>query len=349
MISLTPYHTMQLEAHASRLICCESLDDFHALVKSGALFEAPHYLVLGDGSNVVFLNDFPGVVVLNRLQGIELVKESDSFVCLDVASGESWHELVMRCNEWGYSGIENLALIPGRVGAAPVQNIGAYGVEFSDVCEQVSVMDLRTGETTTMSKEACQFAYRSSVFQQEAWRHHCIISVRLRLRCGHHQWRLEYPPLKKALRVVPLDQLTGTRVSEAVMAIRHSRLPDPAALPNAGSFFKNPLVSLDIFKALKKKHPELPHFNAGDRVKLPAGWLIEQCGLKGYRDGPMGTYEHHALVLVNDGGATGEQLKACVSHIQQLVFERFSVMLETEVGCYRDGLRLLASCVDLGD
>jgi len=349
MISLKHYHTMQLEAHASRVISCESVDQLKVIAKSGELFDSAHYLLLGDGSNVVFLDDFPGVIVLNRLLGMDVVKESEGDVLLEVAAGESWHELVMRCNALGYSGIENLALIPGRVGAAPVQNIGAYGVELSDVCEQVSVMDLRTGESHMMSHEACGFGYRSSVFQQEPWKHHCITAVRLRLRKKHHAWCLDYPPLAKALTDVPLDQLTGSRISDAVMSIRQSRLPDPVVLPNAGSFFKNPVVSIETFKAIKEQHPALPHFAAGDRIKLPAGWLIEQCGLKGYREGPMGTYEQHALVLVNHGGATGEQLRVCVNHIKHAVFERFGVMLETEVGCYQKGLRLAGSCVVLDD
>jgi len=349
MTSLKNYHSMQLEAQASRVIPCESVDQLKALAKSGELFESPHYLLLGDGSNVVFLDDFPGVIVLNRLLGMNVIKETENDVLLDVAAGEPWHELVMRCNALAYTGIENLALIPGRVGAAPVQNIGAYGVEFSDVCEYVSVMDLRTGESHLMSHEACEFGYRSSVFQREAWKHHCITSVRLRLRKKNHTWCLDYPPLKKALINVPMDQLTGSRISEAVIAIRQSRLPDPAVLPNAGSFFKNPLVSVETFQVLKRKHPALPHFDVGDRIKLPAGWLIEQCGLKGYRDGPVGTYEHHALVLVNHGGATGKDLHECVRHIRQAVFERFSVMLETEVGCYHKGLRAAGSCVDVDD
>ncbi len=342
--SLQNHHSMQLPAKADALIKWRSMDDVKNTLSSDKFKADSPYLILGEGSNVVFLNDFPGTVILNQLKGCEVIEKTNDHVILDVAAGQSWHELVMRCNEWTYSGIENLALIPGTVGAAPVQNIGAYGTEFSNVCESVSVISCQTGEVSVLSNAECEFGYRSSCFKQDKWKDYVIVSVRLRLRCQNHQWNLSYEPLKKALLAYRSDQLTGDLISQAVIAIRQSRLPDPKALPNAGSFFKNPVISDERLAELLKEDSSLPHYPQPNGEKLSAAYLIQACGLKGQSDNGVGTFSKHALVVVHHGDADGQVFWHFIQKIRQSVQKRFGMSLELEVRCYDQGNLVSPSC-----
>ncbi len=287
-------------------------------------------MVLGGGTNLLFVDDFPGLVVRCGFRGLEQMEESANHVVLRVGAAEPWHDLVAYCVDHGYFGLENLALIPGTVGAAPIQNIGAYGAEFSEVCQQVECIDLDSGEGFVLTKDQCAFSYRDSIFKS-AWKNRALITaVWLRLTKTFVP-NIRYADLKKYFYDTPLHQLTAKAVFDAVVAIRRAKLPDPSQLGNAGSFFKNPVVSRHQYELLKQVYPQLPHYPDGSTVKIPAAWLIEQCGWKGYRRGPVGVHERQPLVLVNFGGATGRQLLQLAIDVHRSVADRFGITLEPEV------------------
>ena len=289
-------------------------------------------LWLGGGSNMLFTQDFEGVIIQNCLKGVQLIAEDAQHVLVQAAGGEVWHDFVQYTLQQGWSGLENLSLIPGTVGASPIQNIGAYGVEVKDLIHEVVCADLATGGSeVVLSNADCHFAYRDSIFKQALAGRYLVTAVRFRLN-KTFQPRIGYGDISKALAAMGCaDEPTALQVSQAVISIRQSKLPDPAVLGNAGSFFKNPIVPREQANALLAQHPSLPHYPQADgSVKLAAGWLIEQAGLKGYRDGDAGVHDRQALVLVNHGHASGSQMRALAEHVCATVLQRYGVQLEAE-------------------
>jgi UDP-N-acetylmuramate dehydrogenase len=288
-------------------------------------------LILGGGSNTVFLGDFHGRILLSRLRGLRFEDAGqDDQVRVRAAAGESWHGLVRRCLDLGLHGIENLALIPGSVGAAPIQNIGAYGVELDQVFETLTAWDRHRRRWTTLTRDDCAFSYRDSRFKSVEPDRYFITEVCLRLS-RRFQPSLDYDSLRQVLIARGVEQPTPRQLVAAIMRLRRHRLPDPARLANAGSFFKNPIVNRDDAERALKSWPALPHWPLEDgRIKLAAGAMIDRLGLKGHRDGGVGVYDHHALVLVHFGGSRGDRLQALISRIQGAVLEAFGVWLEPE-------------------
>jgi UDP-N-acetylmuramate dehydrogenase len=296
------------------------------------LLSSENILIISEGSNVLFTKDFDGLVLHNELWGIKIINEGDDFVVLEANAGESWSKLVDYTVDKGWGGLENLALIPGKVGAAPIQNIGAYGVEVKDVIENVTAFDMQMGELVTFSKEQCQFAYRSSFFKTEGRGRYFITSVQLKL-LKNPVLNLTYWPL--SLAFMEKENVSLKDVCAEVKRIRQSKLPDPEQLPNSGSFFKNPVLNYDQAEKLLAVFPEAPNYpQENGQIKLAAGWLIEKCGWKGKRIGDVGVHEKQALVLVNYGNASGQQVLEFAQNIIKSVHEKMGVMLEPEVNIY---------------
>lgn len=329
-INLRPYNTLQVNAIADQFTVITEPDHLKQLYLHGHLKN--HVWVLGGGSNVLFLGQIKPLVLKNEIRFLTIVKETDSHVIIEAGGGNDWHELVTRCvdNDWG--GIENLALIPGTVGAAPIQNIGAYGVELKDVFRSLFAFDLLTGEFITFYKKECGFGYRDSVFKREEKGRFVILSVTLELKKPPHNIKDSYQSLETWLKT-QMIQTPGIRdIYRGVVEIRTQKLPDPADLGNAGSFFKNPVVAESKLDELKKKYQSVPSFPSGDElVKIPAGWLIEQTGWKGRRMGNVGTYENQALVIVNHGEATGDEIWKLALKIRDSVRKEFGIELVPEV------------------
>ena len=296
------------------------------------VFRDQRKLILGGGSNILFTRDFDGLVLHNRLSGIRVVAESDDHVLLEAASGERWHDLVMHCLDHNWGGLENLSLIPGTTGAAPIQNIGAYGVEIRQVLEAVDGINLENGQHQRLTPAECQFGYRESVFKRSLREKFFISSITLRLTKKNHRLETQYGAIRELLSQKKITTPTPRDVSDAVIAIRRSKLPDPAVIGNAGSFFKNPTVTASVAELLRKAYPTIPSYPTENQdVKIPAGWLIEQCGWKGKREGRVGVHPQQALVLVNYGGGKGEEILSLAEQIQASVKHKFSVALTTEV------------------
>lgn len=287
-------------------------------------------LILGGGSNLVFAGDFDGLVVRLAIRGRCWEHVEDHRATLALGAGENWHEAVLYASRAGYRGIENLALIPGTAGAAPVQNIGAYGVELCDCLESVTALDRKTGELITLDNAECRFAYRDSLFKHTPGRY-VITEIRLGLSRSR-PLVLGYRDLEDYLGDTPQSALTPLQVAEAVMAIRRRKLPDPAIIPNAGSFFKNPVVDGATFETLKARHPEIVAYPQEQGVKLAAAWLIDQCGWKGFRNARVGVHNRQALVLINHSGGNGSDILSLAKKIGQSVERRFGVSLEMEPG-----------------
>jgi len=287
-------------------------------------------LVLGGGSNLLLTADFPGLVLHMQSRGIELVGEDEGMRYVRAAAGESWHAFVRHTLAQGWGGLENLSLIPGSVGAAPIQNIGAYGVELQERFHSLTALDMASGETLVLDREACRFGYRDSVFKRELRERAVILDVTFALP-KRWQPNLKYAELEREIALQGLAQPTARQVSDAVIAIRTRKLPDPARIGNAGSFFKNPVVDAAQRADLLQRHPQLvSHAQADGSYKLAAGWLIDQCGWKGKDLGRAGVYEKQALVLVNRGGASGREVMDLAAAIQADVLEKFGVRLEPE-------------------
>ncbi len=286
-------------------------------------------LVLSGGSNVLLLSDFPGLVLHPAIRGIEVVAEEADSVLVRAGAGEKWDDFVSEAVRRGWHGIENLSWIPGYVGTSPIQNIGAYGVEAGDVVEKVEYWDRKDGKSHVLENRSCGFAYRDSVFKQALRDRAVVTHVLFRLRKAPG-FVLTYPDLNAALSGE--TAVTLARVREAVIRIRKQKLPDPAQLGNAGSFFKNPRVDAEVFQTLKMRHPEIPGFFLDDGgVKIPAGWLVQRCGWKGFREKDVGVFEDHALILVNHGRASGRQILTLAEKIEASVADRFGIRLEPEV------------------
>lgn len=327
-ISLLPYNTFGLEARAAHFAEIHTLEELHQCIGSGI----KPVLILGGGSNMLLTQDQEALVIKNQLQGIRIVRTFKNRVWVEAGAGENWHQLVLWAVENGLGGIENLSLIPGTVGAAPIQNIGAYGVELKDVFVKLTAMSLQTGHLRQFTRTACRFGYRDSVFKREEKGKWCITSVVFTLTKARHKINTSYGDIAKTLESMHITQPDIADVSKAVVQIRSSKLPDPAKIGNCGSFFKNPETSREVLERIQLTHPNAPHFPLADgRVKIPAGWLIEQCGWKGKRVGNTGCYEKQALVLVNYGGALGSEVKALAQDIIRSVQQTFGIELEPEV------------------
>ncbi|NIH11735.1 MAG: UDP-N-acetylmuramate dehydrogenase [Serratia symbiotica] len=324
-VSLKHHNTFALPVNAAHLVLADRIELMLKVWQQTQKRQMP-LLVLGGGSNVLFLEDFAGTVMVNQLKGIDIREELDTWH-LHVGSGENWHDLVCHTLQVGIAGLENLALIPGLVGSAPIQNIGAYGIELKNVCEYVDLLDLFTGAIDRIPVAECGFGYRESIFKHQFQTGHIIVGLGL---CLSKKWRpmLEYGDLTK------LDPVTVTpsQIFDSVCAMRRSKLPDPREIGNAGSFFKNPLVSAEKSASLISQYPGMPHYPQADgQVKLAAGWLIDQCELKGYRVGGAAVHRHQALVLVNADNATSQDVVALARHVRNTVASRFDVWLEPEV------------------
>ncbi|MDR9374846.1 MAG: UDP-N-acetylmuramate dehydrogenase [Schleiferiaceae bacterium] len=329
-VSLKPFNTFGIEARARYYLELEEEAQLYALLNH-PLFKQNRVLWLGGGSNMLLTDHFPGLVVRVALRGRSLTALNEEEVLLEAAAGENWHELTCFARQKELGGIENLSLIPGQVGTAPVQNIGAYGVELKDVFHSLQAFDLVQGHFVTFRKAACQFAYRNSIFKQAGKGRYLITRVVMRLQKPPHQLHLNYGSLQAEVARRSAAPTIET-VAEAVIAIRRAKLPDPAEVGNSGSFFKNAVVSASVFKALKERFPEIKAFALEDgRYKLAAGWLIEAAGWKGYRRGDAGVHPQQALVLVNYGKAKGTEIATLAEEIAASVFRTFEVRLEAEV------------------
>lgn len=325
--SLRPYNTFGFEVSARHFLAISSENELRAFLEQHTADTLPHF-VLGGGSNVLITQDIEGIILKMEIKGIEVVEETAQHVRVRVGAGENWHQFVMHCIAQDWGGVENLALIPGTVGAAPMQNIGAYGVEIQSVCVEVEAMEVATGAIRLFSAEECRFGYRESVFKRALKGQYILTRVHFRLQKAPHALHIGYGDVRSF-------QPTNIReVAEAVIAIRRSKLPDPAEIGNSGSFFKNPVISPEKFADLQQHHPEIPHFPAPDGVKIPAAWLIEQCGWKGKRFGNYGVHDRQALVLVHYGGASGAEILALAEQIIASVQQAFGISLEKEVNVW---------------
>lgn len=304
--------------------------DFEELRRE-PVYTAARRLILGGGSNVLFRGDFDGLVIHVAFDGITLVRDDPEYVWVRAGAGVVWHDFVMHCvrNQW--AGVENLALIPGRVGAAPMQNIGAYGVEMESVCDSVDALHVESGEAVTFSRAACEFGYRDSVFKRRLKDQFLIHAVTFRLSRTPHLVT-HYGDVAATLAAMGAGEPTLETVSQAIIRIRSAKLPDPAVAGNAGSFFKNPVIAAAEFERLTAQHPGMPHYPQPDGTeKIPAAWLIEQSGWKGRTVGRAGVHDRHALVLVNRGGATGAEIHQLAMDIMESVHARFRIGLVPEV------------------
>ena len=330
---LQPYNTLNVQAIAHYLADVQSVAELQSIIADATYQNLPK-LILGGGSNILFTRDYPGLIIKNSLRGITLTQEDDQHVWLKIAAGEVWHELVLYCLTHNYAGIENLSLIPGTVGAAPIQNIGAYGVELESVFDSLEAIHLLTNEQHTFNKTDCEFGYRDSVFKNKHKNNYIVTYVTLKLNKTPHI-NISYGGIKQALDKKGITQPSIHDVSNAVIEIRQQKLPDPKKLPNVGSFFKNPIVPHANFQKLTAQFSDIPGFNQpnGD-VKIPAAWLIEQCGLKGFRQHGVGVSDNHALVLINYDNPNGQAVLDLAQHIQKTVQNKFGVLIEPEVRIY---------------
>jgi UDP-N-acetylmuramate dehydrogenase len=327
-ISLKSYNSFGIDVLAKKFAVFTQLEDLEELV-AGSGKQA--LIILGGGSNVLFTKNVDGLVLKNNIRGIDLIKEDERHVYVRVGGGEAWHPFVLHCLERHWAGIENLSLIPGNMGAAPMQNIGAYGVELKEVFDELDAYDLREKKVRVFSVNDCRFGYRESIFKNQYRDRFVILSVTLRLN-KQPVFNIRYGAIEEELKKMGIRELSMEAISRAVIRIRTSKLPDPLQLGNAGSFFKNPAVSKNEFTELKNEFPGIIGYeNSDGSVKLAAGWLIEACGWKGFRRGDAGCHVKQALVLVNYGRASGKEIYDLSTEIMQSVKQKFSVELEREV------------------
>lgn len=326
-ISLKKYNTFGIDVTAKRFVEVTSVYQLQELIKT-----EKKLFLLGGGSNMLLTSNVEKLVVYLNIKGISIDKEDENKVYITVNAGEVWHEFVLWTIAQNYGGIENLSLIPGHVGTCPIQNIGAYGVEVKDTITKVEALEIATGKLVGFTNSECNFGYRNSVFKNEGKGKYIITSVSFQLTKKNHNLNVSYGAIKSELSSKNIKTPTLQNISDAVIAIRKSKLPDPKEIGNSGSFFKNPVISKNHFNTLQKEHPNIPNYIiSDDLVKIPAGWLIEKCGFKGKRFGNCGVHEKQALVLVNYGKASGKEIFELAKQIQISVKENFKIALEIEV------------------
>jgi len=329
--SLRPFNTFGIEAHTEQFIEITSVLQLRAVLKK---ITTPFY-ILGGGSNILLLNDLKGVVLKMSIPGIKIERDFKHVVYLSAGAGVNWHQLVLYAVDNNFGGLENLSLIPGTVGASPMQNIGAYGVEIKDVFHRLEAVEIATGKLKIFRKKALAFGYRNSVFKNKLKGKYIITKVWFKLSKPPHRLRLSYGAIKTVLTNAGIKKPTIRDISNAVIKIRSEKLPDPEEIGNAGSFFKNPVIVKKLFAKIQRQYPDIPHYPQSDgTIKLPAAWLIERCGWKGKRVGDTGTHVRQALVLVNYGNAKGAEIYALAQKIQVSVRQKFKISLEMEVNIW---------------
>lgn len=330
-ISLKQYNSFGIEVYAKAFASFNSIESLKELLQSN--LRQPH-LILGGGSNILFTKNFDGLILKNELQGIELVNEDEHHYYVKAAAGEVWHSFVEYCINHHFAGAENLSLIPGSVGASPMQNIGAYGVEIKDIFHELEAYHIHEKTITTFSLKDCEFGYRESVFKRKLKNQFIITSVTYKLN-KHPKFNTSYGAIEQELTAMGVQHLSIQAIAQAVINIRSSKLPNPKEIGNAGSFFKNPVISNHQLNELKKQHPSIPSYPSGksenNESKVAAGWLIEQCGWKGFRKDDAGCHAKQALVLVNYGTATGKEIFDLSEEIIVSVRNKFGITLEREV------------------
>jgi UDP-N-acetylmuramate dehydrogenase len=328
-ISLKPYNTFGINVTANNFVSVSTIDELKEILSSK---DYPNKLILGGGSNMLLTKNFEGLVIHMNLKGIEIVSQDDDFVYVKGSAGENWHEFVVWCIDNDFGGIENLSLIPGNVGTAPIQNIGAYGVELKDVFYSCEAISINTHKLETFNKETCNFDYRNSIFKNEIKGQYIITSVIFKLTKQHHKLHINYGTIASALEAMNITNPTIQEISKTVISIRESKLPNPKVIGNCGSFFKNPIVSKAQYNKLLKNFKDLPSYPVSDdEVKIPAGWLIEKSGFKGKRFGNYGVHKNQALVLVNYGNANGSDILNLSKLIQKTILRIFGISIEAEV------------------
>ena len=329
-ISLKHYNTFGLNYKTKYFVEIKSKKDLIAL-QDEKLFKTEKKLILGGGSNILFTRDFNGLVIKNNIKGQEIVNENENFVDFKIGAGENWHEIVLKCvdNNWG--GIENLSLIPGNSGTAPMQNIGAYGIEIKDTFQELEALKISSGNIKKFDKKQCKFSYRESVFKNEKKNQYLILNITLRLN-KNPKINIEYGDIKKILTERQIQNPSIKDVSNAIITIREQKLPDPKKIGNSGSFFKNPIIPNQLIDKIIKKYPEIVHYKINENeTKVAAGWLIEKAGWKGKRIKNFGVHKNQALVLVNYGGANGIQIYELSESIINDIKLKFGITLEREV------------------
>jgi UDP-N-acetylmuramate dehydrogenase len=331
-VSLQPFNTFGFDVQAHSMVRCSSLEEIQQGLSS-AQEEQQSVIILGGGSNILLTKNLDALVLKIEIKGIEVLDETSESVRVRAGAGENWHEFVLHALSRNWGGVENLSLIPGTVGAAPMQNIGAYGVEIEHVFHSLRAINRTTGELYTFKPEQCEFGYRESVFKKELKEKFIIYDVTFDLtKPPHHQLNTSYGAIESTLAEWGVSSPSIHDVSNAVIAIRQSKLPDPAKIGNSGSFFKNPAISNDQFNELKQEFPELPGYPMGQMAtKVPAGWLIERCGWKGFERNGVGVHKKQALVLVNYGDGRGEEVEKLARAIQESVESKFGITLHPEV------------------
>lgn len=326
---LKNHNTFGINANAKEFAAVHTINELTEVLKEN---KGKKLFILGGGSNMLLTKDIDALVIHIDLKGKEVVSENDTHVHLKAMAGENWHEFVLYSIEHNYGGLENLSLIPGNVGTTPIQNIGAYGMEIKDTFVSCEAMDIETQQIVTFTKEECEFAYRESIFKGRLKNKYIIVSVTFNLTKTNHKINTAYGDIAAELTKNGITIPTIKDVSNAVTAIRQSKLPDPKELGNSGSFFKNPIITKEEFEKAYILHPQMPHYTVSDtEVKVPAGWLIEQSGFKGKRFGDAGVHAKQALVLVNYGNATGQELLNLSKNIQETVYNNFGIRIEAEV------------------
>ncbi len=328
---LTQYNTFGFEVYAKYFARFTNLTELTEILQWKKDNFISKILVLGGGSNILFANNFEGLILKNECEGISIESQNDDFVLLKVGAGQNWHNFVEHCVNHNWGGVENLSLIPGNVGASPIQNIGAYGVEIKDVFFSLTAFNLESNGIEVFTHEDCNFGYRESVFKNEFKGKYIILDVTFKLT-KKPTFNIEYGAIADTLKANGVAEISLKSVSNAVIQIRQSKLPNPSQIGNAGSFFKNPEIEIMQFEKIVKKYPKVPNYPANKGfVKIPAGWLIEQAGWKGFKKGNVGVHEKQALVLVNYGGGNGKQIIELSQQIQNSIREEFDIELQTEV------------------
>ena len=327
--SLRNFNTFGIEAKAKQFVAVQSIQDLRTILEEN---KSNKKFILGGGSNMLLTKDIEALVIHVDLKGKKVVKEDEDFVWVESQAGENWHEFVLWTIDQNFGGLENMSLIPGNVGTTPVQNIGAYGTEIKDTFVSCEAMMIENQETKIFTNQECHFGYRESVFKNEAKDQYIITSVVFKLTKRNHKINTSYGDIMCELTNNNIINPTLKDVSNAVIAIRKSKLPDPKELGNSGSFFKNPILLKSDFEKIHHKFPEMKYYEVSEtEVKVPAGWLIEQAGLKGKRFGNAGIHKNQALVLVNYGGATGKEILDISKHVQETVLKTFGIAIEAEV------------------